>query len=169
MEDAAQGAPYARRLGGEESYWTMGYLMTWLAEGKDTGGQFTLVEVVARQGTEPPPHAHANEDEAYYILEGEMTFHDGGQTIEAGAGDYVWLPRGVQHAPVAKTPEVRVIVLITPAGLEGAFKQVGEPAPATILPPLPEEPPDMDQMQQVLAVFEAYGLEFALPSAQEQL
>ncbi len=167
MEDSAQAAPYTRRLGGEESYWTMGYLMTWLAEGKDTGGSYSLVEVVARQGTEPPPHTHANEDEAYYILEGEMAFHVGEQTIEARPGDYVWLPRGVQHAPVVKTPEVRVLITITPAGLEEAFKQVSEPAQAPILPPLPEQPPDMEQMQQILAVFEAYGTQFALPS-QEQ-
>ncbi len=160
--------PYSRRLGGEESYWTMGvYLMTWLAEGKDTNGQFSLVEVVARKGTEPPPHTHSREDEAYYILEGEMTFQVGEQTIEAGPGDYVWLPRGIQHVPIAKTPEIRVLAVITPAGLEEAFKQVSEPARAPTLPPPPEEPPDMEQMRQVLAVFEAYGAEFALPSQQE--
>ena len=167
MEDSMQAVPYSRRRGGEESYLTMGYLMTWLAEGHATGGQFSLVEVVARQGTEPPPHTHANEDEAYYLLEGEMTFHVGEQTIEAGPGDYVWLPRGVQHAPLAKTPEIRTLVLITPAGLEEAFKQVSEPAQSSTLPPLPDEPPDMEQMQQMLAVFEAYGVEFALPP-QEQ-
>jgi quercetin dioxygenase-like cupin family protein len=146
----------------------MGYLMTWLAEGKDTGGQFSLVEVVARQGTEPPPHTHANEDEAYYLLEGEMAFHVGQQTIEAAPGDYVWLPRGVRHAPVLKTPEVRTLVLIAPAGLEVAFLQVSEPARTPTLPPPSEEPPGMEQMQQVLAVFEAYGVEFALPPQEER-
>ena len=56
MKDPTQLAEaYSRRLGGGESYWTMGYLMTWLTEREDTGGQFSLVEVVARQGTEPPP------------------------------------------------------------------------------------------------------------------
>lgn len=52
-DPARQAGPYSRRLGGEESHWTMGYLMTRLAEGKDTGGQFSLVGVGARQGTEP--------------------------------------------------------------------------------------------------------------------
>ena len=43
MEDSTQATPYSRRLGGEESYWTMGsYLMTWLAEGKDTDGRFSM-------------------------------------------------------------------------------------------------------------------------------
>jgi quercetin dioxygenase-like cupin family protein len=166
MEDSTQAVPYSRRLGGEGSYWTMGYLMTWLAGGKDTNGQFSLVEVVARRGTEGPPHTHANEDEAYYLLEGEMTFDVGGQTIEAGPGDYVWLPRGVQHAPAAKTPEIRTLILITPAGLEEAFKQLSEPAQAPTLPPPPEGPPDVEQLRQALAVFEAYGLEFAMPPQQ---
>ena len=167
MQDPTQLAKaYSRRSGGEESYWTMGDLMTWLAEHKDTGGQFSLVEVVARQGSEPPPHTHANEDEAYYLLEGEMTFHVGEQTIEAGPGDYVWLPRGVQHSPVAKTPEIRTLILITPAGLEEAFKQLSEPAQSPTLPPPPQEPPDTEQVQQVLAVFEAYGAAFALPPQQ---
>ncbi len=40
MEDPTQATPYTRRLGGQEAtYWTMGvYLLTWLAEGKDTDG-----------------------------------------------------------------------------------------------------------------------------------
>ncbi|MEW6636507.1 MAG: cupin domain-containing protein [Actinomycetota bacterium] len=100
------------------------------------------MEVVARKGTEPPPHTHSREDEAYLIQEGEMAFHVGGETIEAGPGDYVWLPRGVRHAPVLKTERVRVVILITPAGLEEAFKQMSEPAGSATLPPPPETPPD---------------------------
>jgi quercetin dioxygenase-like cupin family protein len=164
MQDRTQRAePYSRWLGGEASYWTMGYLMTWLAEGEDTDGRFSLVEVVARKGTEPPPHTHSREDEAYYILEGEISFRVGGQSIEAGPGDYVWLPRGVQHGIEAKTEQVKALILITPAGLEEAFKKLSEPARSATLPPPPEEPPSMEQMHQILAVFEAYGVEFAPP------
>ncbi len=47
MEDSAQATPHTRRLGGEESYWTIGvYFLTWLAEGKDTDGHYSLAEVV---------------------------------------------------------------------------------------------------------------------------
>lgn len=158
MEAPMQAEPYSRRLGVDASYWTMGYLLTWLAEGKDTGGSFALVEALAPKGTEPPPHTHANEDEAYYLLEGEMTFWVGGRTIAAGPGDCVWLPRGVEHGFEAKTPQVKVLVLIAPAGLEEAFKQVSEPARSATLPPLPDEPPDMGK---ILAIFNAYGVESA--------
>jgi hypothetical protein len=60
----------------------------------------------------------------------------------------------------------RTLVLITPAGLEEAFKQLSEPAQAPTLPPPPEGPPDVEQLRQALAVFEAYGLEFAVPPQQ---
>ena len=164
MQDSTQATPYSRRLGGESSFWSMGLLLTWLAEGKDTDGRFALTEALAPKGAEPPPHTHAREDEAYYILEGEITVRVGGQTIEAGPGDYVWLPRGIQHGIECKTPQVRMLVFITPAGLEEAFKQVSEPAHGPTLPPPPEGPPDL---QGILAVFEAYGVEFARPATRE--
>ena len=57
MQDPTQAAPYKRRLGEEKSYWAMGvYLLTWLAEGKDTEGRYALAEVVIPKGVgEPPP------------------------------------------------------------------------------------------------------------------
>lgn len=164
MQDPTQQAkPYSRRLGGKESYWSLGLLQTLLAEGKDTDGRFSLGEGLAPKGAEPPPHTHTREDEAYYILEGELTFRVGGQTIEAGPGDYVWLPRGVEHSFEIKTEQGRALVLFTPAGLEEAFKQLGEPARSATLPPPPKEPPDVEE---IVAVFNAYGVEFAPPSIQ---
>jgi hypothetical protein len=47
----------------------MGSLLTFLAESKDTGGSFTLIEGLLKPGNEPPPHIHGREDELFYILE----------------------------------------------------------------------------------------------------
>ena len=57
LEDSTGAKPYTRRLGGDATYWTMGvYLLTWLAESKDTDGRFSLAEVVIpKAGGEPPP------------------------------------------------------------------------------------------------------------------
>ena len=158
----AQAASYSRRLGGECSYWSLGLLQTFLVEGSNTGGRVTLGEGLARKGTEPPPHTHTREDEAYYIMEGELTFHAGGQTIEAKPGDFVWLPRGVEHSFELHTPQARALVMFSPAGLEEAFKQVGEPARSATLPPPPDGPLDV---QKVLDLFGAYGVQFGLPPA----
>ncbi len=164
MQNPTQRAKsYSRRLGGEESYWSLGLLQTFFAEGKDTGGRFSLGEGLAPKGTEPPPHTHTREDEAYYILESEVTFRVGGQTIEAKPGDYVWLPRGIEQSFELKTAQARALVVLAPAGLEEAFKQLGEPARSATLPPPPEGPPDLDE---IVAVFNAYGVEFAPPPQQ---
>ena len=164
MQDPAKHTkPYSRRLGGEASYWSLGLLQTFLAEGKDTDERFSLGEGLAPKGAEPPPHTHTREDEAYYILEGELTFRVGGQPVEVGPGDYVWLPRGVEHSFEIKTEQARALVLFTPAGMEEAFKQLGEPAKSATLPPPPEGPPDVEG---IVDVFKAYGVEFAPPPPQ---
>ena len=164
MQDPTQQAkPYSRRLGGDASYWSLGLLETLLAEGKDTDGRFSLGEGLAPKGADPPPHTHTREDEAFYLLEGEITFRVGGQTIEAKPGDYVWPPRGIEHSFEVKTSQARALVIYTPAGLEEAFKQLGEPAQSPTLPPPPKEAPDLEK---IVAVFNAYGVEFAPPSPQ---
>jgi quercetin dioxygenase-like cupin family protein len=161
MADRARRAePFSRRLGGEGSYWGLRLLQTFLVEGQDTDGRVSLGEGLARKGAEPPPHIHTREDEAYYLLEGELTFRVGGQTIEARPGDFVWLPRGIEHSFELKTAQARALVLFTPAGIEEAFKQLGEPARSATLPPAPKEPPDVEK---VVSVFNAYGVGFAPP------
>ncbi len=162
MQDTTkQAKPYSRRLGGDASYWSLGLLETLLAEGKDTDGRFSLGEGLAPKGADPPPHTHENE--AFYLLEGEITFRVGGQTIEGKPGDYMWLPRGIEHSFEVKTSQARALVIYTPAGLEEAFKQIGEPAQSPTLPPPPKEPPDLEK---IVAVFNAYGVEYAPPPPQ---
>ena len=57
----------------EQSVWYSGWLLTFLATGEDTRGQFALMEQVARKGNLPPRHIHHREDETFYVVEGEMT------------------------------------------------------------------------------------------------
>jgi len=76
----------------DRSVWYSGHLMTFLATAEDTQGKFALIEAVARKGNVPPPHIHHREEETFYVLEGEMTFSVGGQTIKATPGTMVCLP-----------------------------------------------------------------------------
>lgn len=162
MDRPGVAEPYSRRLGGEATYWTMGvYLLTWLTEGRDTDGRYALADVVIpKAGGEPPPHTHTREDESYYILEGEFTFHVGGRSVEAGPGDYVWLPRGIEHGFELHAERGRALITMTPADAEGFFKRLSEPAPQATLPPPPEEPPDY---AQVAALMEEYGIILSPP------
>lgn len=152
--------PYERRASLENSVWQMGNLFSFLANSADTNNQFAVMEVLGRQGFEPPPHTHSRDDEAFYILEGEIEFHIGDQFIQAKAGSFVFAPRGIMHRFQFKTPQIRMLVISTPAGLEAGFRQLSEPAQALTLPPIPTTPPDVPRLIQV---FGELGVTFAPP------
>lgn len=72
----------------------------------------------------PNLHVHAREDEAVYVIEGQMTFQVGEEVFAAGPGSLVWLPRAVPHtfANLGDEP-VWAFGTTTPAGLEGMFEE----------------------------------------------
>ena len=106
----------------EQSVWYSGWLLTFLATGQDTQGQFALLELAGRKGNVPPPHIHHRESETFYVLEGEVTFSVGGRTIKATAGTMAFVPRGTLHWFTIDSDKVRLLVLNAPAGLDGYFK-----------------------------------------------
>ena len=112
----------------EQSVWYSGWLLTFLATGDDTGGRFALMEQVARKGNVPPRHIHHREDETFYVVEGEMTFSVGDQTIKATAGTMVFAPRDIAHSFTIDSEQVRMLVMVAPAGAEGFFKACSVPA-----------------------------------------
>ena len=57
---------------------------------------FAIIEIVA--GRELEAHVHADEDDAFYILEGELTFTFGDEEAAAPPGTFVLVPPGVQHS-----------------------------------------------------------------------
>jgi quercetin dioxygenase-like cupin family protein len=142
----------------DRSVWYNGSLMTFLATGEETHGQFALIEAIARRGNVPPPHIHHREEETFYVLEGEMTFSVGGQTIKATPGIMACLPRDVAHSFVIDSEQLRMLVLLAPAGLEGWFKEFSVPAPAMTLPPADESA--YGEVQRMLEAASRYGLEF---------
>lgn len=145
----------------DHSVWYNGSLLTFLATGEDTQGQFALMEIVGRKGNVPPPHIHHREDEIFYLLEGEITVSVGDRIIKATPGTMVFLPRNVQHSFTIDSEQGRMLVILTPAGFEGWFKEFSVPAPALTLPPADE--PGYCDVQRMLEIASRYGLEFALP------
>ena len=129
--------------------------------GEDTGGAFALVEAVVPPGGGPPPHVHSREDEAFYVLEGELTFHADGRDFTAGPGAWITLAKGSLHHFLNRSPDpARMLILVTPAGLEQYFLEVGREAAdgETSLPPTPE---DIDRL---LEAAPRYGLDIRLPA-----
>ena len=156
--------PFGRgRQSLEQSVWYSGHLLTFLATGEDTQGKFALIELAGRKGNVPPPHIHHREDETFYVLEGEMTFFAGGRTIKATPGTMVFLPRDVEHSFTIDSDQGRILVLLTPAGGEGYFRECSVPAPAMALPPAVETP--YAEIQKMVHVAQKFGIEFVLPKS----
>lgn len=127
-----------------------------LAEGEQTGGQYTLVEAFVPPDGGPPPHTHTREDEAFYLLEGEMTVTIAGRPLVLTPGGFAFGPRNVEHTFRNTGRGVaRMLVWITPAGLEHFFRAVGAP-----LRPGTREAaaPTADQVEKLLATAPRYGL-----------
>ena len=143
----------------DRSVWYNGWLMTFLAAGEETQGQFALIEAVGKKGNVPPPHIHHREDEIFYVLEGEIAASVNDRTIKVTPGTMVFLPRDVRHSFTIESEQVRMLQLLTPAGLEGWFKEFGVPAQAMTLPPADE--PGYQDVQRMLEAAPRYGLDFA--------
>lgn len=95
-----------------------------LVPGDLTEGRFAIVDVRAQRGSEPPRHVHSREDEVIYVLEGRVTFDRGGQRLDGPAGTWMFLPRGCEHTYTVESAAVRLLVILSPAGLE---RCLGEP------------------------------------------
>src|SRR5215210_7050132 len=108
--------------------------LTFKARGEQTGGSLTALENVIPPGEGPPVHTHANEDESWYVIEGELRFKLGDELSLATAGSFVFVPRGIPHAfrNVGNEP-ARLLVMFTPSGMELFFDRFaapsGEPGP----------------------------------------
>ena len=89
----------------------------------DTDGAYSLLEVELT-GDGPPQHIHNNEDEAFYVLEGEVKFLLGEHTSIAKAGTFVRIPRGTRHAFCrVEKKNAKLLAIFTPTGIEKFFDE----------------------------------------------
>jgi quercetin dioxygenase-like cupin family protein len=96
--------------------------LTFKVRGEQTNHTLTAFENVIPPGTGPPLHTHANEDESWYVIDGQLRFKLDGEVHHAPAGSFVFVPRNTPHCfqNVADVP-ARILVLFTPAGMERFF------------------------------------------------
>ena len=132
-----------------------------LATGEQTGGVSVLVEARVLPGGGPPPHIHHQEDESFFVLEGEITFLLGDQRVVAPPGTFIQGPRGIPHAFKNESPgPARMLIQVTPPGFEHFLAEIGHRVPAFDSVPLPVTPADI---QNLLAVAPKYGIEVLPP------
>jgi quercetin dioxygenase-like cupin family protein len=113
----------------------------------ETGGVWCCMEAtLAAHISGPPLHINSREDEAFYVLEGTLTFQVEERRITAPAGSFILLPRGVPHtfANLSDAP-ARFLGFMTPGGFEGYFREIapvldgGGPVNAAALGPIAEK------------------------------
>jgi len=89
-----------------------------LARTSDTP-RFNLGIIEIAPGRELEAHVHKEEDDSFYIVEGEMTFTIEGEYVAAPPGTFVLVPPGVEHGfrNDGDTP-VRMLNIHAPGGFD---------------------------------------------------
>ena len=128
-----------------------------VATAAETRNTIFAFEAFEPPGGGPPLHTHANEEEFFFVLEGEISFYVGGRVTRGGPGTTAFVPRGVPHCfKNTSRKNARVLVTFTPGNIEGFF-DFGKSDTGTA--------PPNDVLLGRLAEFgKRYGLEVLGPS-----
>ncbi|MBE7169047.1 MAG: cupin domain-containing protein [Williamsia sp.] len=113
--------------------------LNFLLDGDDTGNSLVMFEFVIPEGAKVPvPHYHKEVDEVIYGLAGITSTTVDGKTIEIGAGDRMFIPKGAVHHHDNRHKETaKSLIILTPATIGPAyFKELSE----LIQPGLPPDP-----------------------------
>ena len=148
---ASEAMAIRRSAADAHTIWYMGESMTLLATGKDTDGQFALIEGSGTEGGGPPLHVHEYEDELFYVLEGELLVTVGEQQMKLPAGSAAFLPRGIPHTFKVTSPKAKGLILISPAGFENYFVRMSEIAPGA---------PDAAALKAMVEIAGEFGVRF---------
>lgn len=141
------------------SLWVVGDTYTSKATTENTDGALFVTEASVPPRGGPPPHVHRRTDEAFYVLEGELEILDGGRAFVAGAGSFVFIPKGTAHAFKNAGPETaRMLAVMAPAGFEGFFEEAGRPAGEGTAPP-----PGPEDIEKGIAAAPKYDIEILPP------
>lgn len=128
--------------------------------GAQTEGRLAQVHILEPRGAAPPRHLHADADETFYIIDGEISVFLGDERIEAGPGAFFFVPKGAVHTWLVRSEQAEALLTLAPAGLEGFFAEIG-------LPALPGQPNagrvdvDLEEMNRKAG---AYGVEIVGPA-----
>lgn len=144
-----------------DAYWLLGHLAFVHLGGAETEERFCLVEFLSPAGEMTPLHIHRRDSQTTYVLEGEVTFYEPGESRVCGAGEWIHHLAGVPQTERITSPDpARMLDINSPAGFDRFVAEAGEPAGELTLPPPPEEEPDFER---VIAIAAAHELEILGP------
>jgi mannose-6-phosphate isomerase-like protein (cupin superfamily) len=96
--------------------------LTFKVVGQDCHGGLLAVELAHHTAGGPPRHVHHEQDEWFYVLEGQYLVEVGGELFRLESGDSAFGPRAVPHTwAFAGGQQGRMMFVVTPAGQLEAF------------------------------------------------
>jgi mannose-6-phosphate isomerase-like protein (cupin superfamily) len=113
-----------------ERFEVCGDITTFLITQQASNGMCFMCEILSpyREGVAMPPHVHPDEDQAYHVLEGELSYIVGEQTGTIGPGKTLLIPRGTSHRVWTHGPtHARTLMLSMPGNLERVYRELGRP------------------------------------------
>ena len=128
------GRVVVRRAGEGPATWAMGSLFEHLVGSDESGGRLGVSVVTQPPGIAPPLHVHADESEAFLLLDGGMRYRAGDVGHDLAAGDFVHLPAGVPHGFRVAASGVRYVAFTVPGRLMDLYDEVGVPATTRRVP-----------------------------------
>ena len=142
-----------------EPFWFLNTLTINKIGGEHSDDGLSVVEHRMPAGFTPPAHVHHGVDEAFYVIEGELTVFCGDDEWTAGPGSIVFLPRDVPHGfRVSADAPARSLIMVAPAGFDRFVAALGE-APTSLTLPHPVEP----DPARVVALAAAHGITILPP------
>nr|WP_237539854.1 cupin domain-containing protein [Streptomyces sp. SID4917] len=137
------------------SVWLSGDVYTVKLSHEESDGVLTLMEASVPPGGGPPLHIHADADEAFYLLSGELEISAHGRAYAVRPGDFVFIPRGTAHRFRNNgVHTARQLLLFSPSGVDRFFLEAGQEAE----PGTPPPPPEAEDLAQVASIGERYHL-----------
>jgi mannose-6-phosphate isomerase-like protein (cupin superfamily) len=125
-----QGAPSIKHQPKSKRYYFDVGVGSVCLSGADTGGGYCLIEASLAPEMGVPRHTHTREDEAYFVLVGELEVIVGEQRFVLNAGDTLIAPRGIPHQlRNSGVVENHYLLTFSPSGFEGFVMATAVPAP----------------------------------------
>jgi quercetin dioxygenase-like cupin family protein len=128
-----------------------------LVTGEQTGGAFATIEMLVPPGGGPGPHSHADFQETFYVIDGEIEVKSEASTYIAKKGSYVVIPKGgIVHCFKNKSGTLaHLLCTVVPSGLEEFFIAIGKPVSAGMF--LPPPPLDPESIGKLIKIAEQFG------------
>ena len=93
--------------------------------GAASRGAYSLIEYSHRPGAPgPPPHVHRQHEEAFFVLEGELTLAVGPDVVTVGAGQTAVVPRGQVHQPSNRSDRPARFVFLSSPPMDEFFAEL---------------------------------------------